>query len=153
LHKKKWKSNKLIFSGKPNLPKFLNKKGRFIALFYETAILKPNKKNPNTIGLSSLKMRIPIQTKNKIIEIQVVPLLNGDFKINIAYDFKEKELKKDNKKYCSIDLGINNLMTVTSNKQCIKPLIVNGRPLKSMNRYYNKLKSEYQSTPTKEYKN
>lgn len=149
---KKWKSNKSNFNGKPNLPKYLDKKGKFTALFYETAILKPNKKNPNTVGLSSLNMRLPIKTENKIVEIQIIPLINGNYKINIVYDFKEKELKKDNKKYCSIDLGVNNLMTVTSNKEDIKPFIVNGRPLKSMNQYYNKLKSEYQSTSPKNIK-
>lgn len=141
---KKWKTNKELFKGKPNLPKYLPKNGKFTALFYETAILKETKNNKG-IGLSSLKLRIPIQTKNKIIEIQVVPLKNNKYKINVIYDYKETELKKDNKQYCGIDLGINNLMTVTSNKEGVKPFVVNGRPLKSINQYYNKTKATYQS--------
>lgn len=141
---KRWKTNKELFKGKPNLPKYLPKDGKFTALFYETAILKETKKNKG-IGLSSLKMRIPVKTKNKIIEVQVVPIKNDKFKINIIYDYKEETLKIDNKQYCGIDLGINNLMTVTSNKKGINPLVVNGKPLKSINQYYNKTKAKYQS--------
>jgi putative transposase len=141
---KKWKTNKELFKGKPNLPKYLPKNGKFTALFYETAILKETKKNKG-IGLSSLKMRLPVKTQNKIIEIQVVPIKNNKYKINVVYDYKENKLKTDNNQYCGIDLGINNLMTVTSNKRGIQPLVINGKPLKSINQYYNKTKAKYQS--------
>lgn len=141
---KKWKTNKELFKGKPNLPKYLPKNGKFTGLFYETAILKETKKKKG-VGLSSLEMRLNVKTTNKIIEIQVVPIKDNKYKINIVYDYKEQPLKSDNKQYCGIDLGINNLMTVTSNKSGIQPLVVNGRPLKSINQYYNKKKSEYQS--------
>jgi putative transposase len=141
---KKWKTNKELFKGKPNLPKYLPKNAKFTALFYETAILKETKKKKG-VGLSSLEMRLNVKTNNKIIEIQVVPIKDGKYKINIVYDYKELPLKSDNKQYCGIDLGINNLMTVTSNKSGIQPLVINGRPLKSINQYYNKKKSEYQS--------
>ena len=43
----------------------------------------------------------------------------------------------------SIDLGIDNLCTCTSN--VTKSFIVNGKPIKSINQYYNKQKSKYQS--------
>lgn len=45
-------------------------------------------------------------------------------------------LKQDNKRYASIDLGLNNLATVGSN--VMKPFIINGKPLKSINQFYNK---------------
>jgi putative transposase len=142
---KKWKTNKNLFKGKPNLPKYLNKKGKFTAIFYETAILKPNKKKPNTIGFSSLQLRITPRTKNKIIEVQIVPLKSSKFKINIVYDYTEEKLKSNNDKYCAIDLGLNNLMTVTSNQEGNIPFIINGRPLKSINQFYNKTKANLQS--------
>ena len=50
---KKWKANKSLFNGRPKLPSYLDKQGKFTALFYETAILKSTKKNPDSIGLSS----------------------------------------------------------------------------------------------------
>jgi putative transposase len=146
---KKWRANKQLFKAKPNLPKYLPKNGKFTALFYETAILKP--KN-GKIGLSSLKLRIPLQTTGKLIEVQVIPTRTNKFKINIIYDHKEQPLKKDNKHYSSVDLGLNNLMTITSNKAGTKPVVVNGRPLKSINQFYNKQKSNYQSALPKNVK-
>ena len=146
---KKWRDHKELFKAKPNLPKYLSKNSRFTAIFFDNAILRPNK-NKLSIGLSSLKLRIPVKTKGKIIEIQIVPTKTNKFKINIVYDYKEEKLKPNNKQYCSVDLGLNNLMTVTSNKQGIIPLVVNGKPLKSINQYYNKTKAKYQSELPKE---
>jgi putative transposase len=37
-----------------------------------------------------------------------------------------------------IDLGLNNLLAITSNQPGLKPLLVNGRPLKSINQFFNK---------------
>ena len=59
--------------------------------------------------------------------------------MEVIYDVKECDMKRDNKRYCGIDLGINNLITVTSNVS--KSYIINGRPIKSINQYYNKRKS------------
>ena len=79
------------------------KNGKFTALFYEAAILKETKKKKG-IGLSSLELRLSVKTKNKIIEIQVVPIKNNKFKINVIYDYKQENLKQNNK----IFLYINN---------------------------------------------
>jgi len=146
---KKWKENKSLFKGKPNLPKYLPKNGKFTALFYDTAILKPK---DNKIGLSTLKLRIPVQTNNKIVEVQVIPTKTNKYKINVIYDYKEEKLKNDNKQYCSVDLGLNNLMTITSNKNGLQPCVVNGRTLKSINQFYNKTKAKYQSELPKDIK-
>ena len=43
----------------------------------------------------------------------------------------------------AVDLGVNNLAAVSSN--VTKPFIINGRPIKSINHYYNKQKAKYQS--------
>lgn len=148
---KSWSKNKEKFTGKPNLPQYLPKNGKFNACFIDSGILKPTKKNPNTIGLSSLNLRISTK-KTNIKEVNIQPLKTGKYKINIIYKHDEKPLKSDNNKYCSIDLGLNNLMTLTSNESGINPVLVNGRPLKSINQYYNKLKAKYQSEiPTKIY--
>jgi putative transposase len=53
-------------------------------------------------------------------------------------------LKEDNKKYMGVDPGVNNLMALTSNEKTFKPIIVNGRPVKAINQYYNKMLSKYQ---------
>ncbi|NJK69167.1 MAG: hypothetical protein HC941_23980, partial [Microcoleus sp. SU_5_3] len=40
-----------------------------------------------------------------------------------------------------IDLGLNNLVALTSNQPGFVPLLINGRPLKSINQFYNKRKA------------
>ena len=140
---KKWKQHKEFFSGKPHLPNYLDKKGKFTAIFVLGSFRKDKE---NKIGLSQTDLRIKTKIQGKIIEIQLKPLKNNnEYKICIMYDFKEQEQKINNQRYCGIDLGINNLMTLTSNVSTVKPIIINGRPLKSINQYYNKKKAGYQS--------
>ena len=140
---KDWSSNPCKYTGRPNLPKYLPKNGKFNAIFIDTGILKP--KN-GTFGLSGLKTRFKSKVEfTKIKEVNIKPLPSGKYKMNIIYKHEESPKLKSNDKYCSIDLGLNNLMTLTSNSGS-NPIIVNGRPLKSINQYYNKklakLKSE-----------
>ncbi|MFB8794190.1 MAG: transposase [Microcoleus sp.] len=54
-------------------------------------------------------------------------------------DENQKEL------VASIDLGLNNLVALTSNQPGFVPLLINGRPLKSINQFYNKRKAHLQS--------
>ena len=56
---------------------------------------------------------------------------------------KECEAKQDNNRYASIDLGLNNLCTLTSNTT--QSIIVDGKCLKSINQHYNKTKAKLQS--------
>lgn len=142
---KDWRSNKSRYKGKPNLPQYLPKNGKFNAIFIDTGILKPKKGKPG-IGLSSLDMRINTKIEYKSIkEINISPVKTGKYKINIIYNYEEKQKLENNGNYCSIDLGLNNLMTLTSNKSGLKPQLVNGRPLKSINQFYNKQRSKFQS--------
>lgn len=140
-----WFRNPKLFTGKPKLPKYLDKTSGFTALF-TVGSFSVVKLKEGIVKLSKLSLEIPYQhVDNDIVEVQVIPIKNKKYKINIVYYQKTEELKKDNKRYASIDLGINNLMTVTSNTG-LNPFIVNGRPLKSLNQYFNKknsfLKSE-----------
>ena len=63
--------------------------------------------------------------------------------MEVLYKVTDTPLKEDNKRYAAIDLGLNNLATVGSN--VVKPFIINGKPLKSINQYWNKEKARLQS--------
>lgn len=63
--------------------------------------------------------------------------------MEVIYESSVKELLKDNKRYMSIDLGVNNLATCASNVAVA--FIVNGKPIKSINQYYNRKKAILQS--------
>jgi putative transposase len=47
--------------------------------------------------------------------------------------------------YAGIDIGLDHLATATSNKPGCVPVVVNGRPLKSINQYYNQRRAELQA--------
>jgi transposase len=50
-----------------------------------------------------------------------------------------------NNSLAGVDLGVNNLMAVTTNQTGVAPLLVNGRPLKAINTFYNKQGSRLQT--------
>jgi len=55
---------------------------------------------------------------------------------------KQAELKKEY--IAGIDVGVDNLIALTANKPAFQAVVVNGRPVKSTNQYYNKRRAELQ---------
>jgi len=123
---------------KVKIPKYLDKNSSFLTIWTNQAV---SLKKKGYLKLSGTDVYIKTDI-NHINQVRVVPG-NNQLVVEILYEVREKELKKDNGKYSSIDLGINNLMTLSGNTT--KPIIINGKPLKSINQYYNKKKSEIQS--------
>ena len=64
--------------------------------------------------------------------------------IEVIYNEPESTVSNDILA-ASIDLGLNNLVALTSNQPGFIPLLINGRPLKSINQFYNKRSSHLQS--------
>jgi len=141
---KDYKKNPFKYLGRPKLPKYKHKfKGRYIVPYEKKAISKRELIKNNRIRLS--KTNIYIKTKVDYESLQsarIVPRL-GHYVVEIIYNKKvvNHELNYDNK--IGIDLGVSNFASVgatTGDK-----FIINGRPLKSINQYFNKVKSELQS--------
>ena len=78
---------------------------------------------------------------DSIQQVRLVPKANHII-VEIIYN-KECEAKQDNNRYASIDLGLDNLCTLTSN--VAQSVIVDGKRLKSINHHYNKTKAKLQS--------
>ena len=122
---------------KPNFPKYLKKDGRFV-VEYERGALSFKRKG--FIRLSKTNIYIPTKLDKSVIQqVRLIPK-TGYYLIEVLYrkpkiKYKQKKLTHQTK-FASIDLGLNNLATVTSN--VFQPLIINGRPIKSINQYYNK---------------
>ena len=136
-NKKKSEYNKTI-----RIPKYLDKEGRFIVTFPKDAISKKYLRK-GLIKLSSLNILIPTKvTEFDIVEVRVLPR-NNHHVVEVVYKVEESKLKTNDNRYVSVDLGLNNLMTIGSN--VVKPFIINGRPLKSINQYWNKEKARLQS--------
>ncbi len=58
--------------------------------------------------------------------------------ISVVYSVEIDDLKDDNSRYLSIDLGLDNLAACVTNDQKLQPFVINGKSLKSINQYYNK---------------
>ena len=80
--------------------------------------------------------------KLNIKQIRLVPK-NGYIVLEFVHDVPDIKPKIDNKKYMSIDLGINNLCSCSSN--VVNCFIINGKPIKTINKYYNKQVAKYKS--------
>lgn len=124
-----------------HLPKYLDKtKGRQVIRYNKQSL---SFKKDGFVKLS--KSDIEFQTKvpkNEIQYLELVPCGNH-VKVLIGYYKTKAKLETKQKKIASIDIGQNNLMTVTSN--VFHPVIYNGKPIKSVNQFYNKIRAKEQS--------
>ena len=137
------KSNKV--KHEISIPKYKHKaKGRQVLIYTNQAISHKALKD-NHLQLSGLNFKIKV----KHIDIQQARIIKriNSYVIEVLYKVEDKEMKIDNKRYASIDLGISNLATLGSN--CLKPIIINGRPLKSINQFYNKTLAKFKSEQDK----
>lgn len=122
------------YDKKVQLPKYLKKdKGRQVVIYPKDALSFVKE---GFVGLSKTKILIPTkQNKENILQVRLVPK-NGYVVVEVVYEvLKEKPLEKKNR-YAAIDIGMNNLMAISSN--VFNPVIINGKPVKSINEFYNK---------------
>lgn len=135
------------YLGRPKMPGYLPKEsGRYecdldnnkfkVIDGYVYFCWKPLKVMNNTFMTN-----IPEGTK--LMQLRFVPK-NGEYIMEVVYQIDVPDIKDKSERIASIDLGVDNLMTITTN--CgVKPLVINGKPLKSINQYYNKKISEMRS--------
>lgn len=118
-----------------NIPGYLDKiTGRQVLTFTKQALSTNNKNTPKGyVRLSGLSFLVKTNVEN-IQFARIVPH-KSYITIEIGYTVTEPEIS-NNDRYASIDIGVNNLATVVSN--VFKPIIINGKPLKSINQNYNK---------------
>ena len=125
--------DKSKFLGCPKPPHYKKKLAQVI--FYNETIKGGQSGKPlafltPTNGCFSIKSDKPYK------QVVVTPKTFG-FIIEVQYEQKASEkpkIKKNN--FCCIDIGLNNLATITSDKH--SPILINGRIVKSFNRWFNK---------------
>ncbi len=138
---KEYKKHPEKFSGRPKLPKYKDKeKGRNILIF----------KNPiykdGYVFLPKQLLNIKFKTtidQDLIKELRIIPK-NGCYKIEVVYEKEIEPLNLDPSRIIGIDLGIDNLATVANNVD-LKPFIIDGKKLKSINQYFNKTRAKLMS--------
>ncbi len=134
-----WK-NKSKFKGKPKLPGYLIKNKRSSILIFEKTRLRSKDYKNNTLSLPKSKYKIQIPKYIDIHSIKCITIKRyyGKVKLCISY---EKQIKQNNlnKNNClGIDIGIDNIVSITTNNQIHKSWIIKGGEIKSINQFYNK---------------
>lgn len=138
---KDWSKNKSKYCGKPNLPKFKDKNGRRVVTFdYTQGSFKDGKYYfPRRDRQKIEYIETGIQ-KRYLRFVRIVPCGNC-YKIEVVYKKEIIDKSSYNNNHISIDLGIDNLATLTNNIG-LQPIVINGRILKSINQFYNKERSK-----------
>ena len=139
---------------KIKLPKYLAKDGfttlviGFVRLKDDILIVPYSNSFRKTHEEIAIKLP-PILKGKKIKEIRIIPRQHSRyFEIQYTYEVEEvqRELNKENG--LGIDLGIDNLCTCVSNNGA--SFLIDGRKLKSINQYYNKINAKLQSIKDKQ---
>ena len=132
------------FLGRPRLPKYKHKvDGRNILVYTIQAISRGKDGLKRGIIKPSM-LPIEVKTQHKDVDqVRIVPR-KGFYVVEVVYEKEPVQANVNPAYYAGIDLGINNLATVASNAPGFTPVIVNGRPVKSINQFYNKRRAEFQ---------
>ena len=139
---KDYKENPSKYLGRPKIPNYIKKTMRIAIFSNQDCVIKDNKflKFPKT------KERLNIgklgYTSEKLKSVRVIPK-HGRFVVEVIFETEAVELISETpKRVMTIDLGVDNLATITTNTEKA-PVLLKGKSIKSVNQYYNKMRAYY----------
>jgi putative transposase len=131
------------FLGKPRIPRYSRSAVKEVEFTNQDCVIKESKylKFPKTkerLNIGKLGV-----TNNKLKNVRVIPQYN-QFVVELVFEKPKKEQVKQTSKHriMSIDLGVDNLATITTNTG-MAPFLLKGGNVKSVNQYYNKMKAHF----------
>jgi putative transposase len=140
---KAYKEDPSKYTGRPRLPKYKHKvEGRNL-LVYTLQALQGGQSKQGIQGLikpSGLPITVKTQQQN-IDQVRIIPR-NGYYVVEVVYSKEPVQAQVDPSFCVAIDLGVTNLAAITANRVGFTPRLVNGRPLKAINQWYNKRMKE-----------
>ncbi|HUM42845.1 MAG TPA: transposase [Fervidobacterium sp.] len=136
---KDWSKNKDKYLGKPKLPGYKKKDGRATAIFTNQQC----KIKSGYLTFPKTKLKLKTRIGGDLREIRVIPK-GSVYVIEIVYKKEITTMVRESNRIAGIDLGLDNFVTLVNNIG-IKPIVVNGKVIKSMNQYYNKKKAKLMS--------
>jgi transposase, IS605 OrfB family, central region len=142
-----YREDSSAFTGRPKLPGYKDKeKGRFLLIYDKQALGKRAFKKTGQLVPSGLPIAIATKIADweKIAQVRIVPRLDG-YMVEVVYEQEEQQAEVDSTFVAAVDLGVNVLAALTSNKPGFVPRLVSGKSLKSLNQHYNKQRAQHQS--------
>lgn len=131
---KDYKTNPSKYKGRPKPPKYRQSGGKAsIILTNQQCKIKNDVIHfPKIFG----GLTIPVYRAKQLTEVKIIPNPVGDFDVLVGYKIEVENDKTLNDNVLSIDLGLDNFVTMTTNMG-LKPILVNGKGLKAKNQYFN----------------
>lgn len=136
------------YFGKPRIPGYKKKDGRFTCtltnmqthikdgyLYFAFKRMKP------------FNNMIRTEVSGHLLSTRIVPK-GGCYVIEIVYQKEPQPQELDQSNIAAIDLGLNNFVTMVNNIGK-KPIVINGRGIKSYNQYWNKRVAKLKSIAKK----
>jgi putative transposase len=138
-----WKKDPSQFLGCPKLPGYKDKqRGRNLLIYDIQALSAPALRRgeivPSQLGVTIATRQIRLK------QVRIAPR-KGHYVVEVVYERNVVQAKVNRALCVGVDIGLNNLATIASDKAGFIPRIVNGRPVKSINQFYNKRMAELQS--------
>lgn len=141
---KEYEKNPSKFLGRPQIPKYLKKDGRYLWMIPNNSCYYDKDNGELHFRIKKLhSVKWKCRCLGRLIQVRFVPR-GCVYVMEIVYEIEIPNILTNNNRVVGIDLGINNLITA-SNNIGEEPFIINGKILKSINQFYNKRKSNIQS--------
>ena len=141
---KDWSKNPEKYLGRPKLPNYKAKDGRFVLSLDSNKVKlidgwvhfawKPFKK---------FNHQFRTNAKDRILQCRFVPRGNH-YVMEITYEVEVPECNEQSERIAAIDIGVDNFITMVNNIG-EQPIVVKGGIIKSINQYYNKQKAKLQA--------
>lgn len=141
---KDWQEHPDKYLGMPKLPKYLPKDGRFNWMIPNNSCIYDEENGEVYFRLRVLQgYHWKSRCLGRLIQVRFVPR-NTHYVMEVVYETEIEEISGTSERIASIDIGVDNLITITNNIG-VAPFIINGKPLKSINQQYNKQRAKIQS--------
>ncbi|WP_235548799.1 RNA-guided endonuclease InsQ/TnpB family protein, partial [Paenibacillus sp. Soil522] len=129
------------YSGKPCIPGYARSKVKEVVFSNQDCVIKEQK----FLKLPKTKLQLNIGklgcTGGQLKQVRVVPS-HGQYVVEMVFVYLLEKKEAVKKYVLAIDLGVDNLATIVTTTG-LKPMLVQGKMVKAINQYYNKMKAHY----------
>ncbi len=137
-----WQEAPSTCLGRPRLPGYKDKQqGRNLLVYTIQALSNPALQRglivPSLLGMS-------VQTRQQNVQQGRIIPRSGFSIVEVIYAREAIPAPVNHALHAGVDIGLNNLATITADKAGFVPRIVHGRPVKSINQCYNQRRAALQ---------
>ena len=141
---KDWKKNPSKYLGRPKIPKYKAKDGRFILSLDSNKVkLKDGYVYFAWKPFKPFNNMFKTNAQERILQCRFIPRCRK-YVMEIVYEIEVPDISETSDRVAAIDIGVDNFITMVNNID-ENPIAVKGGIIKSINQFYNKQKANIQS--------